>query len=43
MDILALGMAWYVVFVVSATFHEAAHAFAAMKLIWQSKCQNLSG
>jgi len=43
MDIFALGIAWYLVFVVSAMFHEAAHAFTAMKFIWQSKRQNLSG
>ncbi|AQT67259.1 RIP metalloprotease RseP [Anaerohalosphaera lusitana] len=30
MDI-SLGLAWYVVFVLSASFHEAAHAFTAMK------------
>ena len=29
---IALGLAWYVVFVMSLSFHEAAHAFAAMKL-----------
>ena len=29
---IALGLAWYVVFVLSLSFHEAAHAFAAMKL-----------
>ncbi len=28
---LALAAAWYVVFIVSLTFHEAAHAFAALK------------
>ena len=27
-----LGLAWYVVFVLSLSFHEAAHTFAAMKL-----------
>ncbi len=27
-----LGIGWYVVFVLSLSFHEAAHAFAAMKL-----------
>lgn len=32
MDILPLAVAWYIIFVVSATVHEAAHAFAAMKL-----------
>ena len=32
MDFLALGLGWYVVFVFSVTCHEAAHAFAAMKL-----------
>jgi Zn-dependent protease len=32
MDVLALGIAWYAVFIVSTTFHEAAHAFAALKL-----------
>jgi Zn-dependent protease len=29
---LFLGAVWYAVFVVSTTFHEAAHAFAALKL-----------
>jgi Zn-dependent protease len=29
---LILGLAWYVVFVLSTSFHEAAHAFASMKL-----------
>jgi Zn-dependent protease len=29
---IILGLAWYVVFVLSLSFHEAAHAFAAMKL-----------
>lgn len=28
---LGLGILWYVVFVVSTTFHEAAHGFAALK------------
>ncbi len=32
MDMVALGIAWYVVFVISSTFHEAAHAFVALKL-----------
>ncbi len=32
MDQLALGFAWYVVFVASVTVHEASHAFAALKL-----------
>ena len=32
MDILSIGLAWYVVFVFSATVHEAAHALVAMKL-----------
>lgn len=27
---LGLGLLWYVIFVVSTTFHEAAHAFAAL-------------
>jgi Zn-dependent protease len=31
-DTLTLGFGWYVVFVLSLSFHEAAHAFAAMKL-----------
>jgi Zn-dependent protease len=31
-DMIILGLAWYVVFVLSLSFHEAAHAFAAMKL-----------
>lgn len=29
---IAIGMLWYVIFVISLTFHEAAHAFVAMKL-----------
>jgi Zn-dependent protease len=29
---IALGMIWYVVFVVSTTFHEACHGFAAVKM-----------
>jgi len=29
---LGLGLVWYAVFVISTTFHEAAHAFAALKL-----------
>jgi Zn-dependent protease len=29
---LILGLAWYIVFVLSLSFHEAAHAFAALKL-----------
>ncbi len=28
---LALATVWYAVFIVSLTFHEAAHAFAALK------------
>lgn len=32
MDKLLDGMMWYVVFLFSTTVHEAAHAFAAMKL-----------
>ena len=32
MDYAALAMAWYVVLLVSLSFHEAAHGFAAMKL-----------
>lgn len=31
-DFVALGLAWYVVFVFSVTVHEAAHALLAMKL-----------
>lgn len=31
-EILPLGMAWYVVFIISITFHEAAHSFVALKL-----------
>ena len=31
-DIILLGFAWYVVFIFSSSFHEAAHAFVAMKL-----------
>jgi len=29
---LALAVLWYSVFIVSLTFHEAAHAFAVLKL-----------
>jgi Zn-dependent protease len=32
MDYIALGMIWYAVFIVSTTFHEACHGFAAAKL-----------
>jgi Zn-dependent protease len=32
MDYAALGIVWYVVLLVSLSFHEAAHGFAAMKL-----------
>lgn len=32
MDYVALGIVWYVVFILSATFHEAGHGFAAAKL-----------
>jgi Zn-dependent protease len=32
LEILPLGFAWYVVFVISVTVHEAAHSFVAMKL-----------
>ena len=32
MNYIALAIAWYVVFLISATFHEAAHGFAAIKL-----------
>jgi Zn-dependent protease len=32
MDYAALGIIWYVVFIISATFHEACHGFAAAKL-----------
>jgi Zn-dependent protease len=31
-DTLVLGIIWYIVFVTSTTFHEAAHAFVACKL-----------
>lgn len=31
-DMLRLGIAWYAIFVVSTTLHEAAHALAAWKL-----------
>ena len=31
MDHILLGLAWYVVFVVSVTFHEAAHGFAGFR------------
>lgn len=32
MELLVKGSLWYVIFLLSTTFHEAAHAFAAMKL-----------
>lgn len=32
MDQLALGIAWYIVFIASLTVHEASHAFVAFKL-----------
>jgi Zn-dependent protease len=32
MKILAEGLLWYIVFIISTTFHEASHAFAALKL-----------
>ena len=28
---LGLGLLWYAVFVISTTFHEAAHGFAALR------------
>ncbi len=31
-DMLPMALAWYVVFIISTTVHEAAHAFAALKL-----------
>ncbi|MBX7168608.1 MAG: site-2 protease family protein [Pirellulales bacterium] len=31
-DFLALGVAWYAIFVVSTSLHEAAHAVAALRL-----------
>lgn len=32
MDYIALAISWYMVLLISLTFHEAAHAFAAAKL-----------
>ena len=32
METLTLGAAWYLIFVISTTFHEAGHAFMALKL-----------
>jgi Zn-dependent protease len=32
MDSIVLGIGWYAIFLVSLTFHEAAHAFAAARL-----------
>lgn len=32
METLTLVLAWYMIFIISSTFHEAAHAFAALKL-----------
>jgi len=32
MDVLVLGIAWYVVFIISVTFHEAAHGLTAARL-----------
>ena len=31
-DLLLLGLAWFVVFLLSTTLHEAAHAFVALRL-----------
>jgi Zn-dependent protease len=31
-DQIQLGLLWYVIFVISSSFHEAAHAFMAMRL-----------
>lgn len=32
MDIVALGLGWYAAFILSVTLHEAAHAWAALRL-----------
>lgn len=32
MEKLTEGLLWYIAFLVSTTFHEAAHAFAALRL-----------
>ncbi|MHC4112765.1 MAG: site-2 protease family protein [Planctomycetota bacterium] len=32
MDYVALGIIWYVIFIISATFHEFCHGFAAARL-----------
>lgn len=32
MDYITAAIAWYAVFIISITFHEAAHGFAAVKL-----------
>ena len=32
MDYVALGIIWYVIFIISATFHEFCHGFAASRL-----------
>lgn len=32
MDYVALGIIWYAIFIISTTFHEVCHGFAAVKL-----------
>lgn len=32
MDVVALGLGWYAAFILSVTLHEAAHAWAALRL-----------
>ena len=32
MDYILLGIVWYIILLISLTFHEASHSFAAMKL-----------
>jgi Zn-dependent protease len=36
----ALGIIWYVIFIISTTFHEACHGFAAVKLGDPTACHH---
>ncbi|MBN1391391.1 MAG: site-2 protease family protein [Sedimentisphaerales bacterium] len=40
MEYAALGVVWYIVFIVSTTFHEACHGFAAVKLGDPTACHH---
>jgi Zn-dependent protease len=38
--VYALGIIWYVIFIISTTFHEACHGFAAVKLGDPTACHH---